>query len=184
VSLRGFQRLPMTSLLGWLLSQRDPEAELDMATGTRRLTYSRRFQVTTIVVLVVASGAFGFITGLMRDDLNALAGALAIFGLMWLAAMVGAWDAFLTKVSFSSEGIFLDRGARAQSFIPWSAVTRVRYSRLGSWFAFRAPGFRTVRVSIYRNGLKSLAEVASLQLAHAKAGNIPALLFEKARNPR
>src|SRR5437867_5582778 len=177
------EHLPIQDILKWLLREREPVAELDSATGERRLTYSRKFLWTTTIVVILANGAFGFMLALMRDDVAALIPSLGIFGLMWLAAMIGAWDAFLTKISFTSEGIFLERASGSRAFVPWSAVYKVRYSRLGSWFSFRAPGLPTVRVSIYRSGLLTFAESARRGMAENPAGQVPSALFEKARNP-
>ena len=165
-------------MLEWLLRVREPEAEPDLATGRRSLTYSRRFLWTACVVSIVADGAFGLTMVLMWEDPPALAWGIGIFGLLWLAAMVAAWDAFWTKVSVSSEGIFLERGRGV--LIPWDKISRVRYSRLGSWFSFRAPGYPTVRVSIYRNGLQSLARLARQGMAPAAAANASDLLQEMA----
>src|SRR5439155_13046311 len=134
----------------------------------------------TTIVVILANGSLGFMLALMRDDLAALVPLLGIFGLMWLAAMIGAWDAFLTKITFSSEGIFLERASGSRAFVPWSAVYRVRYSRLGSWFSFQAPGLPTVRVSIYRSGLLTFAECARHGLAESPAGAAPVALFDKA----
>lgn len=167
-------------MLESLLRVREPEVQPDVATGRRRLTYSRRFLWTACLVSVVANGAFGLTMVLTREDPPARVWGIGIFGLLWVAAMIAAWDAFWTKVSVSEAGIYLERGRAACVFIPWSAVEGVRYSRLGSWFAFRAPGYPTVRVSVYRNGLLSLAECARRGLSAGTATEATVLLREMA----
>ena len=177
------EHLLIKDLLEWLLRDRDPVAPLDPATGQRQLLYRRRFVVTTTVVVFIANAALGFMLALSYRDLSMLLPSLGIFGLMWVAAMLGAWEVFLTRVWFGSEGITLERASGARALIPWSAVRGVQYSRLGSWFIFQAPGFPTVRVSIYRSGLRTFAVAADRGLASGPLRHAPHALFEKARNP-
>jgi len=183
VSHLNVEHLLIRDILRWLLRDRDPIAPLDPATGRRELVYRRRFAVTTSVVVVLANAALGFMLALSLADLSMLLPVLGIFGMMWAAAMLGAWEVFLTRVSFSSEGITLERATGKRALIPWSAVRGVQYSRLGSWFIFQAPGFPTVRVSIYRSGLRTFAIAADRGLASGPLGRAPYALFEKARNP-
>lgn len=177
------EHLPIKDILQWLLRDRDPVAPLDASTGQRQLPYRPRFIITTTVVVVIANAALGLALAAFYRDLSVLLPSLGIFGLMWLAAMLGAWDVFMTRVWFGSEGITLERASGSRALVPWSAVRGVRYSRLGSWFVFRAPGFPTVRVSIYRSGLRSFAIAADRGLAAGPLGHAPYSLFEKARNP-
>ena len=179
----GVEYLPIKDILVWLLRDRDPVAPLDPATGRRKLPYRPRFILTTTVVVVIANALLGLVVALAYDDASVLLPALGICGLMWITAMLGAWDVFLTKVWFGSDGITLERASGSKALIPWSAVHGVRYSRLGSWFAFRAPGFPTVRVSIYRSGLRTFAVAADRGLAASPLRRAPFALFEKARNP-
>jgi len=183
VSHLRLEHLLIKDLLKWLLRDRDPVAPLDPATGQRQLLYRRRFVVTTTVVVVIANAALGFTLALSYRDLSMLLPSLGIFGLMWVAAMLGAWEVFLTRVWFGSEGITLERASGARALIPWSAVRGIQYSRLGSWFIFQAPGFPTVRVSIYRSGLRTFAVAADRGLASGPLRHAPRALFEKARNP-
>src|SRR5262245_64855551 len=97
-------------MLEWLLRVRDPEGNIDIKTGLRQLTYSRRFLWTACLVWVVANGAFSITTVLMKDDAGALVWGIGLFGLLWVTALVAAWDAFVTRVAFSDEGIHLQRG--------------------------------------------------------------------------
>ena len=169
-------------MLEGLLRVRVPEGDLDAASGRRRLTYSRRFLWTACLVSVVANGAFTLTTVLMKGDTPALVWGIGLFGLLWVAAMAAAWDAFVTKVSISDEGIHLQRG-RSVVCIPWSGIATVRYSRLGSCFSFKAPGYPTVRVSIYRNGLGALSDCVKRKLPREGAAEAAELLREMALNP-
>ena len=169
------EHLFLKSTLEWLLQARNPDGDMDVATGRRKLTYSRRFLWTAAVVAVVANAAFGLTMLLTRDDRPAQAWSFGIFGLLWLAAMIGAWDALWTQMSVSEDGIHLERRHRKPVLIPWPAISRVRYSRLGSWFTFNAPGYPAVRISAYRNGLHTLAVVADRRLrepARARASSL------------
>lgn len=177
------EHLLIKDILEWLLRDRDPIAPLDPATGQRLLPYRRRFVLTTTVVVIVANAALGFVLALSYRDLSMLLPSLGIFGMMWIAAMLGAWEVFMTRVWFGSEGITLERATGSRALIPWSAIRGIRYSRLGSWFVFSAPGFPTVRVSIYRSGLRTFAIAADRGLASGPLGRAPYALFEKARNP-
>src|SRR4029453_2784955 len=98
-------------------------------TGQRHLPYRRRFLVTTTVVVIVANAALGFSLALSYHDVSMLLPSLGIFGFMWIVAMLGAWDVFMTRVWFGSEGITLERASGSRALIPWSAVRAVRYSR-------------------------------------------------------
>ena len=177
------EHLLIKDILEWLLRDRDPIAPLDPVTGLRQLFYRRRFVVTASVAVIVSNAALGFMLALSFRDYSMLLPSLGIFGMMWLTAMLGAWEVFLTRVSFGSEGITLERATGKRAVIPWSAVRGIRYSRLGSWFVFHAPGHPTVRVSIYRSGLRTFAIAADRGLAAGPLGRAPYALFEKARNP-
>lgn len=159
-----FEHALIRSMLEWLLRVRDPEAESDVATGRLKLTYSRRFLWTTVLVALVANIAFATTLLVTMDDPPALAWGVGVFGMFWVAAMVAAWDALWTKVSVSEEGIHVDRRHGKPVFVPWHSIRRVRYSRLGSWWTFQAPGFPAVRVSAYRNGLRSFATIAERRM--------------------
>ena len=67
--------------------------------------------------------------------------------------------------------------------LPWSSITRVDYSSTWNWFCFRGADGQKIRVSIYRNGLVTFAEVASRRMAAGPAGGVPHVLQEKALNP-
>jgi hypothetical protein len=86
-----------------------------------------------------------------------------------VAAMLGAWEVFLTG-SRSAARDHTRAGHGEARAHPWSAVRGVQYSRLGSWFIFQAPGFPTVRVSIYRSGLRTFAIAADRGLASGPSG--------------
>lgn len=177
------EHLLIKDILEWLLRDRDPIAPLDPATGQRQLLYRRRFVLTTTVVVIVSNAALGFVLAISYRDLSMLLPSLGIFGMMWIAAMLGAWEVFMTRVWFGSEGITLERATGSRALIPWSAIRGIRYSRLGSWFVISAPGFPTVRVSIYRSGLRTFAVAADRGLASGPLRRAPYALFEKARNP-
>ena len=172
----GARQIFVKQVLDWLLARREAEVPSDPATGRRSLTYSRRFLWTTCLVWVVANAAFSATIVLMKEDPPALVWGAGLFGLLWVAALAAAWDAFVTKLSVTEEGIWLQRGRAQRAFVPWKAVSNVRYSRLGSWFSFRAPGYPTVRVSLYRNGLGTLARCAERGMGRKRARKIPELL--------
>ncbi len=121
-----------------------------------------------------------------KDDPGPVALVLAssIFGLILFAALLGLHDAFLVRLSFSDEEIVLESRFAEPRRLPWSAVLSVDHSTIGNWFVFRSAGRPSMRISIYRNGLGTFAEVAERGLAHSPAGSGHYLLFEKARNPR
>ncbi len=138
-----------------------------------------------VVLAIVAAALLALEVMAFKDDPGPVALVLAssIFGLILLAALWGLHDAFLVRLSFSEEEIVLESRFGEPRRLPWSAVLSVDYSTIGNWFVFRSAGRPSMRISIYRNGLRTFADVAERGLAHSPAGGGHYLLYEKARNP-
>ncbi len=178
-------RAATTALLGFLLRKRNPVAARDPRSGRYLLPFGRPYRVTVVVLAIVAAALLTLEIVAFKDDPGpaALMLASSIFGLIALAALYGLHDAFLVRLSFSEEEIVLESRFGEPRRLPWSAVLSVEYSTIGNWFVFRSAGRPSIRVSIYRNGLGTFAEVAERGLAHSPAGGGHYLLYEKAKNP-
>ncbi len=178
-------RAASTALLGSLLRKRNPVAPIDPRSGRRLLPFGRACRVTVAIFAVEAAALLALEIVAFKDDPRpvALVLASAVFGLLVLAMLYALYDAFLVELSFSEEMIVRESPFGGRLLLPWSTVTSVEYSTIGNWFVFRAPGRPPVRVSIYRSGLGTFAEVAGRGLERSPAGGGHYLLHEKAKNP-
>lgn len=167
-------------VLKLLLSRRTPEAARDAASGRFVLGYSRTYRLLIAALAAFSAGllAVGAVSSL--DDAGTLLIACGVFGTMTLGMAWALYDAFVVRLEFSEEGIFRSVPGRAATAMPWPSVTSVQYSTTWSWFRFRAPGFPTLSVSIYRDGLRTFADVAARGLVRSPAGKAPYLLHQKA----
>ncbi len=173
------------ALLDFLLRKRNPAAPLDPRSGRYLLPFGRPYRVAVVILAVEAAALLALEIVAFKDDPGpaALVLASSIFGLLFLAMLYGLFDAFLVRISFSEEMLVRESPFGRPLSVPWSAVISVEYSTIGNWFVFHSPGRPSVRVSIYRNGLATFAEVAGRGLARSPAGGGHYLLCEKAKNP-
>ncbi len=178
-------RAASTALLGFLLRKRNPAASRDPRSGLYRLPFGRPYRVTAVVLALEAAALLALEIVAFKDDPApaALLVASSVFGLIALAALYGLYDAFLVRMSFSEEVLVREGPFGDPLRVPWTAVISVEYSTIGNWFVFHSPGRPSVRVSIYRDGLGTFAEVAGQGLARGPAGGGHDLLHEKAGNP-
>jgi hypothetical protein len=170
-------------VLDLLLSRRTPEVARDPATGRYVMGYSRTLRAIIASFLLLSAGVLILGVGSSLDAPGTLVIVGLVFGVMTLSMAWGAYDAFLVRVEFSEEGLFRSVLGETKAAIPWSAVTSVDYSTTWSWFQFRGQGFPTLRVSIYRDGLRTFADHAARWLERSPAGKAPYLLHQKAAQP-
>ena len=166
-------------ILGRILASRDATAERHRETGRFVMTYPRMFRRLIAMFLVLSTGFLILGMAGTADDTKALLLITAIFGLLWLAMAYGFYEMLFVRIEFSEEGLFQDSPLKRQAFIPWSQVRRVDYSESMKWFRFRTES-GTIRVSVYRNGLESLADVLS---SVSQIGDAAALVRTKMANP-
>ena len=171
------------TVLKWLLNKRNPEAEQDATTGRLLLSYSRPYRLMILTFAVFSSLILVFGVFVFRDELRPLIIVSLIFGLLWVEMLFAVYDTFLVRLSFTEEAIFREGRFGGTIVVPWSSITAVSYSAIWNWFKLQAESFPTIRVSIYRNGLGTLAQYAGRGLERSPAGSTPLLLHQLAVNP-
>ena len=167
-----------TFLLRWLFDGRRLHADSDNNHGRYVLSYSRRYRWTLLAFTAMCVGllVLGAFSGEESRQLLAVYYALfiPICGLFFYAA----YDAFVLGISFDEQGVFIE-GAQTR-FVPWTAVTGVRYVRWLDWFVVECEGGVKIRLSAYRDGLHTFAQLASRGMQAHVAGKAGPLLIEKA----
>jgi hypothetical protein len=163
-------------ILAWLLSRRDPVAPIDPVTGRYLLPYGRMFRRVSVLMLGVAAGSLVLGAVGTWGDTRAFTLITSLFGMFLCGCLWGLYESHVVTLGFSRDGIFR-RGFGQEVWIPWSDVTRVDFSESMKWFRFRTRSRGTIRVSLYRNGLGTLAdhlEVAPLQAPAHETGIVRA----------
>lgn len=59
----------------------------------------------------------------------------------------------------------------------WEQIDRVTYNAIGSWYRFRSDQGWSIRVSIYRSGLRSLAQLVAAHIKRSPAREVPARFY-------
>ena len=168
-------------IISWLLSKRVPAARVDVLSGRFVLDYPLRYIATVVAFFIAACGFV--VLGLVAwwEDWNKLLFAFMIIGPIWLYFGLAIYDALCVQLSFSPQALVKTTPLGGQVWVPWQGVTKVSYSTLTDLFTFSSSA-GAVRVTIFRNGLGTLAEVAEEALKSTPLGKAPHLLFEKASN--
>lgn len=171
------------AVINWLLAARRPQAAPSSG-GRFGLGYSRRYRVVILILFLAATGFL--VMGLLafRDDPQAFLIGSGIFGLMWLGAAYCAWDTFCVRLSFSEMQLVREPSLGTITTLSWGEIAGLGFSANSNLFTFSTPTGRRFRVSLFRDGLGTLAEVAGRRLdSSPAAGSLP-VLYEKARNPK
>jgi hypothetical protein len=151
-------------ILSWLLAKRDPAAQRDPVTGRFCLPYSRPYQWMVLVMFLLATGFLVLGIAGTLDDPKALLIVSSIFGLLWIGMVAALYDVKLVTIDVSDDGIRRKGPFGSEIHLSWQEIDRMGYSEAWKWFYFRAPGAGTIRVSVYRNGLETLAATAAARL--------------------
>lgn len=171
------------AVIDWLLAARRPQAA-PSPDGRFGLGYSRRYRVTIAVSLVAATG---FLIGgilVLQDDLKAFLVGNGVFGAMWLGIAYYAWDAFCVRLSFSELQLVRESLLGTPLAVSWGEIARFRFSSTSNLFTFSTIAGRHFRVSLFRDGLETLAEVSTRRLGGLPVTESLRTLHEKARNPQ
>lgn len=170
---------PLTrALLRWLLARRETVAPLDPATDRAELGYGKPFCVVAVLLTVLSTAlmSLGLVGG--QGDPKAMTIFMLIFGTMWAASIWALHETFFVSIQVSRDGLFRRIRNGRELHIPWISVTSVTYSEAMNWLVFRAKGRGVIRVSIFRNGLTTLASLAEEHLSGEAARPAAALLQE------
>jgi hypothetical protein len=165
-------------LLNKILASREPSAETDCATGRFVLRYGRAYRWMVSLLLAIAAGFL--VMGMMGTvgDLKAFLIVTGIFGIFTLAMLIAFYEMMYVKIGFSRDGLHRSTPIRQDLFIPWSGVAAVTYSESFKWLKLRTEARESICVSIYRDGLGTLAEMACERLEGSAADGI-GLIKEK-----
>jgi hypothetical protein len=169
-------------ILNWLLRKREMQATRDPATGRYLLSCGAAYRGVLIVCALLFLGFLALGIAL-RDEPVSWAVYSAVFLLPTLGTLYCIHEVLMVRISFSEDGIQREGGLAPSVTLLWSSLTGVDYSNAWSWFSFRGQDGHKIHVSVYMNGLATLAEFASRRMASGPAGGAPPLLLEKALNP-
>ena len=171
-------------VLSWLLAERDPEAWRDVETDRFVLSHGGGYRraIGLVACLAGALLVHAYVSTRSAPDLVLVASPLIAF----FVARVGLslYDALFVRVLVDEEGIVCSAPLRPAVAMPWSAVTDVGFSPTMGSLSFRSPKHPTIRVSMYRNGLATLARSVRTGTSDAFPPEAVWLLEAKAQNPR
>jgi hypothetical protein len=167
-------------VLSWLLSSRVGKVRPDLSDGSIELSYSRQYRMAMIFMFLLANGLLALAIPFW-GDLPKFLLVSGIFGVLWAALLYCVYDAFLRSIRVSGEGI-TRVGVLTRKVLDWTPIQKVSYSSLGNWYTFRSADGWSIRVSIYRNGLGSLAELAARYLPQSPARSLPPSFSRHAGN--
>lgn len=178
----GIEHAMTAAVVRRLLAGRRPRASQDES-GRFVLDYSPVYRWLAVVAVLVSAGFLALGIAGFHDDAKGLAVVGGIFATMLAGALFLARDVFWLRIAIDDEGIHRSaRGGRAVT-VPWTEIERVHFSESMHWFSFISTDHPTVRVSLYRNGLVTLAEHAEGKLAPAAAAAAGPLLRAKTPDP-
>jgi hypothetical protein len=168
------------ALLAWLLEARVRVATPDPVDGSIQLGFGRQYRTTVAALFAVSTIALGGAIAVFRNEEPApLVLTVGIFGLMWLAMLYGAHDAFCVTIKASPRGMESKALFRGNRVLPWEAVQRCTYTTFGNWYTFRSEQGWAIRVSIYRNGLVSFSSMVAANIGRSPARMTPAGFYDR-----
>ena len=166
------------SILSSLLGARRPVAPVDPTDGSIRLDFGVAYRAVLVLFALGASGMLVGVVAIFKDDTSALAMAGAVLGTLWLAFMYGVYDAFFVTLKASSRGLEANSPIAGLRVLPWESITRMSYASIANWYRFKSEWGWSIRVSIYRNGLKSFSALVAANITRSPAGRTPATFYK------
>lgn len=166
-------------LLDKILASRDPIAEIDPSTGRHVLSYGKayRWMVISLLAIAVSFLALG-IWGSLGDP-KALLIVGGVFGVFTLAMVISFYEMVHVRLAFSRDGLYKSSPLGRELFIPWSGLDKASWSESFKWLKLSTGTGEVIRISIYRDGLRTLAETASERLEGTAAAGHARLIREK-----
>ena len=67
-------------------------------------------------------------------------------------------ECFHVSIRYDSDGLHTVSPWRRDRFVPWSAITGIRFSLVLQWYVLSTSGLGCVRLHLYLSGLQSLLE--------------------------
>ena len=153
---------------------------LDPADGSITLDFGRAYQIVLLLFVLAATGFLIGTVAVFWGDARALAIAGLIVGAMWLAFMYGVYDAFMVTLKASSRGLESRSRLAGLRVLPWESITGVSYGSTANWYRFKSEWGWSIRVSIYRNGLKSFSALVAANIGRSPARSAPAHFYKRA----
>ena len=158
-----------TAILAWLLRARMPAITLNPVDGSIPLDYGPTYRIVLMVFVLLTAAMLVGIGVVFWGDAPAFAIAVGIFGAMWFGFVYGAYDAFCVTMKASSRGLESKSPLTGHRVLPWESITRVTYGSTGNWYRFKSEWGWSIRVSIYRNGLRSFSALVSANIGRSPA---------------
>jgi PH (Pleckstrin Homology) domain-containing protein len=165
--------LATTALVSWLREARAGVVKPDSIDGSITLEFGRKYRITVLVLFVLATLMLAGEVVVFQGELTSLATVGAIFGLVWLGVLYGVYDAFFVTVRASPRGLEAKSPLIGHRTLPWERIEAVTYASTGNWYTFKAAEGWAIRISIYRNGLKSFSALVSSNIGRSSARMTP-----------
>jgi hypothetical protein len=119
------------------------------------LEYGRAIKVLVVIFWIFDVGVF-VAAAFARGDEGVLAYSAA--GGFFLLVMCLHLEFFGVTIRFDDAGLRTTSPWRRSRFIPWSAVTGIRFSTLAQWYLISTTEMGGVRLHLYLSGLPSLLD--------------------------
>ena len=160
-------------LLSWLMELRVGVAPSDPVDGSITMAFGRAYRATVFILLLIATASLTGFGIVFRGDPVPQVIVLTVFGLLWLGLLYGAYDAFCVDLKTLSRGIESKSPLTGERFLAWECLQSTSYASYGNWYTFKSDQGWAIRVSIYRNGLKSFSALVSANIARSPARFTP-----------
>ncbi len=165
-----------SAVLRWLRGARVADAALGPEASVE-LCFSPAYRVTVVILGAVATALLAGTVVIFHDDPQALVMTVAIFGALWLATFAAVYDAFGVRLTAAPRGVTTRSWFGGERFLPWERLSAVTYNSNMNWYRFRSDQGWSVRVSIFRSGLGTFAQLVRANIQRSPARSVPARFF-------
>jgi hypothetical protein len=166
------------SLLGWLRGSRSGTVPSDPTDHSIELRFGSPYRVAVAAGFLLATG---FLLGgvlAVGEDRQAQVIVGVVFGALWFGMIYGVYDAYGVQLKASPRGIRSKSWLRQEREMYWEQIDRISYASIGNWYTFRSSQGWSVRVSIYRNGLRSFADLVAANVGRSPARLTPRQFYQ------
>ena len=161
------------TLLSWLLDIRVGIARAEPLDGGISMTFGRAYRTIVFVFLLLATAMVAGAVVVFRGEPMPLSIGLSIAGALWLGILYAAYDAFCVRLTASQHGLQSRSFLTGTRMLPWERIQNVSYASYGHWYTFRSDRGSAIRVSIYRNGLRSFSALVAENIRRSPARFTP-----------
>src|SRR5262245_10904751 len=122
----GATELISSSLINWLKRSRKSTVPRTPTDGTHILSYGRVYQATLVLMFGLATALLALmVIGFWGDPARQLIVGW-LFGLLWLAMLVGIWDCFIVTIKVSDRGLEVLTPMRETRSVSWGEIASIQ----------------------------------------------------------